>query len=142
MTIVDTNILIYDTFKDTAHHKEARKLLDSLPKWNIPSIVLIEFIAFLNRIRLGRSDMLSKLNELANNPKFNLVEIEKEDLLEALKTVGEEKISTLRLNDKIILSIAKRLGEDLATFDKKLREESKRGNVAIAIDSSFKDVAT
>jgi len=91
--------------------------LDSLPKWNILSIVLIEFIAFLNRIRLVRSNILSKLNELANNPKFNLVEIEKEDLRETLKTV-EEKVSTLRLNDKIILSIAERLGEDLATFDK------------------------
>jgi predicted nucleic acid-binding protein len=120
---VDTNVLIYDTFEDTSYHEDARRILDSLPEWRIPSIVLVEYIAFLNRIRLGREKILDKLYELVNDPKFSLVDVEKGDVLEALKTVENEKLSTLRLNDKIILSISKRVGENLVTFDRSLKGE-------------------
>lgn len=121
--ILDTNILIYDTFEDTTHHKEAKALLDSLSEWNVPSVVIIEFIAFLNKLRLKKEDIVYKLSELISNPRFNLVEIEKEDLLVALKIIKDEKLSPLRLNDKIILSISKRRGENLITFDKELKRE-------------------
>jgi predicted nucleic acid-binding protein len=120
---VDTNVLIYDTFEDTSYHEDARRILDSLPEWRIPSIVLVEYIAFLNRIRLGREKILDKLYELVNDPKFSLVDVEKGDVLEALKTVENEKLSTLRLNDMIILSISKRVGENLVTFDRSLKGE-------------------
>jgi predicted nucleic acid-binding protein len=120
---VDTNVLIYDTFEDTSYHEDARRILDSLPEWRIPSIVLVEYIAFLNRIRLGREKILDKLYELVNDPKFSLVDVEKGDVLEALKTVENEKLSTSRLNDKIILSISKRVGENLVTFDRSLKGE-------------------
>lgn len=123
MTVVDTNVLIYDTFEDTSYHEDARRILDSLPEWRIPSIVLVEYIAFLNRIRLGREKILDKLYELVNDPKFSLVDVEKGDVLEALKTVENEKLSTSRLNDKIILSISKRVGENLVTFDRSLKGE-------------------
>jgi predicted nucleic acid-binding protein len=123
LTVVDTNVLIYDTFEDTSYHEDARRILDSLPEWRIPSIVLVEYIAFLNRIRLGREKILDKLYELVNDPKFSLVDVEKGDVLEALKTVENEKLSTLRLNDKIILSISKRVGENLVTFDRSLKGE-------------------
>ena len=123
MTVVDTNVLIYDTFEDTSYHEDARRILDSLPEWRIPSIVLVEYIAFLNRIRLGREKILDKLYELVNDPKFSLVDVEKGDVLEALKTVENEKLSTLRLNDMIILSISKRVGENLVTFDRSLKGE-------------------
>jgi len=123
LTVVDTNVLIYDTFEDTSYHEDARRILDSLPEWRIPSIVLVEYIAFLNRIRLGREKILDKLYELVNDPKFSLVDVEKGDVLEALKTVENEKLPTLRLNDKIILSISKRVGENLVTFDRSLKGE-------------------
>lgn len=123
MTIVDTNVLIYDTFEDTTHHKEARSLLDSLPEWNVPSVVIIEFIAFLNKLHIKREDILNKLDELINDPKFNLIEVEKEDLLTALKIVKDERLSPLRINDKIILSISSRRKENLLTFDKQLKRE-------------------
>jgi predicted nucleic acid-binding protein len=123
LTVVDTNVLIYDTFEDTSYHEDARRILDSLPEWRIPSIVLVEYIAFLNRIRLGREKILDKLYELVNDPKFSLVDVEKGDVLEALKTVENEKLSTLRLNDMIILSISKRVGENLVTFDRSLKGE-------------------
>ena len=126
MTVVDTNVLIYDTFEDTSYHENARRILDSLPEWRIPSIVLVEYIAFLNRIRLGREKILDKLYELVNDPKFSLVDVEKGDVLEALKMVENERLSTLRLNDKIILSISKRVGENLVTFGRSLKGEFDR----------------
>lgn len=133
MTILDTNVLIYDTFEDTVYHKEARSLLDSLLEWNVPSVVIIEFVAFLNKLHLKREDILNKLDELINDPKFNLIEVEKEDLLAALKIVEGEQLSPLRLNDKIILSVSSRRKENLQTFDKKLKREfenlSKKQNI-------------
>jgi predicted nucleic acid-binding protein len=130
---LDTNVLIYDTFEDTVYHKEARSLLDSLLEWNVPSVVIIEFVAFLNKLHLKREDILNKLDELINDPKFNLIEVEKEDLLAALKIVEGEQLSPLRLNDKIILSVSSRRKENLQTFDKKLKREfenlSKKQNI-------------
>ncbi|MGB9760665.1 MAG: PIN domain-containing protein [Thermoproteota archaeon] len=130
---MDTNVLIYDTFEDTVYHKEARSLLDSLLEWNVPSVVIIEFVAFLNKLHLKREDILNKLDELINDPKFNLIEVEKEDLLAALKIVEGEQLSPLRLNDKIILSVSSRRKENLQTFDKKLKREfenlSKKQNI-------------
>ena len=118
--IVDTNILIYDTFEDLDKHEEARKILDSMPEWFVPSLVLIEFIAFLNKSGLERRKILDKVEELIRNPKFVLVEVEREDVLKSLENVRKENLSSLRINDKIIMQVAKRLGKKLITFDKKL----------------------
>lgn len=121
--IIDTNVLIYDTFEDFEKHEEARKILDSLPEWFIPSIVLIEFVAFLNKSKLKKEQILDKIEELMKNPKVSLVRVEREDVLEAIKKVRKEDLSTLRINDKIILSIAQRLDKNLITFDKRLKAQ-------------------
>lgn len=45
--VVDTNVLIFDTFEDSEFHTEAMKLLDSLKKWILPSIAFREYAWFL-----------------------------------------------------------------------------------------------
>jgi len=45
--VVDTNVLIFDTFEDSEFHIEAMKLLDSLKRWILPSIVFHEYVWFL-----------------------------------------------------------------------------------------------
>jgi len=42
--LIDTNVLVYDTFEDSIYHAEAKKLLDSLDRWIIPSIVIHEYV--------------------------------------------------------------------------------------------------
>ncbi len=123
--IIDTNVLIFDTFVDSEKHEEAKELLDSLHEWYIPTVVLIEFIAFLNKSGIKREDILAKVEELIKNPKFVLVGIESEDVIKAIETIRKEKLSTLKLNDKIILNISKRLRKPLLTFDKDLELQAK-----------------
>ncbi len=33
--VIDTNVLVYDTFEDSVHHERAKKLLDDLDGWVI-----------------------------------------------------------------------------------------------------------
>ncbi len=49
VSVIDTNVLVYDTFEDTSRHAEARALLDSLLEWRVPTVVFVEFVAFLSR---------------------------------------------------------------------------------------------
>ncbi|MEM5874584.1 MAG: PIN domain-containing protein [Candidatus Aenigmatarchaeota archaeon] len=126
--IIDTNVLIFDTFIDSEKHEEAKELLDSLHEWYLPTIVLIEFIAFLNKSGIKREELLAKIEELIKNPKTILIGIESEDVIKAIEMIRKEKLSTLRLNDKIILNISKRLKKPLLTFDKDLELQAKRNS--------------
>lgn len=70
--IIDTNVLIYEAFEDLDKHEEARRMLDSLPEWFIPSVVLIEFIAFLNKSGLEREKNSEKVRGIDKKPKSYL----------------------------------------------------------------------
>ena len=133
MSIIDTNVLIYDTFENLKMHEEAKRILDSLSEWYVPSIVLIEFIAFLNKSGLKKREILAKIDELLSHPKFNLVRIEREDVFNSIRFIRKENLSPLRINDKMLLSICLRLEKTLITFDRslmvqfeKLRKGSKK----------------
>ena len=77
MSVVDTNVLIYDTFEDSEFHEEAKELLDSTLEWEIPTVVIIELVAVMNKLGIERSKIISKLKEILNHPKTCLVKIEK-----------------------------------------------------------------
>ena len=57
--LIDTNVLVYDTFEDSIYHAEAKKLLDSLDRWIIPSIVIHEYVWVMRilKIRGWRSSL-------------------------------------------------------------------------------------
>lgn len=42
--VIDTNVLVCDTFEDSIHHEGAARLLDSLDHWLIPPIVIYEYV--------------------------------------------------------------------------------------------------
>ncbi|MEO2152327.1 MAG: PIN domain-containing protein, partial [Thermococcus sp.] len=44
--VIDTNVLIYDTFEDTEFHKKAEETLESLDRWYVPAIVTQEYVWF------------------------------------------------------------------------------------------------
>jgi predicted nucleic acid-binding protein len=39
--VVDTNVLVYDTFEDSLYHETAARLLDNLDRWLVPLIVIL-----------------------------------------------------------------------------------------------------
>jgi hypothetical protein len=115
--VIDTNILIYDTFNDTSYHIEAKKELDALEKWIIPTLVFHEYIWFMKAENIQYHIAKEKILDYINHEKTVSTSDDKEHLLNALNLT--EKYSDY--NDSVILSIANRLQVPLITYDKKLK---------------------
>jgi len=123
------SISVYDTFEDSLYHIKAKNLLDDLDEWIIPTIVIHEYVWVMKSLNVSVEDTIYKVEEYVNHHKTKLV-FEGEYILRALKIINREKISLSRYNDKIILSVATKFGV-LATFDDKLRKQSKKMEVKI-----------
>jgi hypothetical protein len=115
--VIDTNILIYDTFNDTSYHIEAKKELYALEKWIIPTLVFHEYIWFMKAENIQYHIAKEKILDYINHEKTVSTSDDKEHLLNALNLT--EKYSDY--NDSVILSIANRLQVPLITYDKKLK---------------------
>lgn len=48
--LLDTNVLIYDTYEDSTRHSKASSILDELDEWVISLIVVYEYAWFLKGI--------------------------------------------------------------------------------------------
>ena len=122
--VIDTNVLVYDTFEDSVFHKEAKVLLDELDEWLIPSIVVYEYVWLLRELEVALNDAVYKVREYLLSPKAKLVFEGPEGILTSLSLLTREKLSLSKFNDKLILIVAKRRDCPLFTFDKKLRAQA------------------
>ena len=131
MKEADTNVLIYDTFEDSIYHEEAKNILNSLKEWIIPTIVLHEYVWALKSLKIDVKTVLEKVEEYVYHVKTKTVYETQDDVIYSLKTILHDRLSLLRYNDMVILSIAIRLRAPLATFDKKLRTQAEKTNVKV-----------
>ncbi|ADC65708.1 PilT protein domain protein [Ferroglobus placidus DSM 10642] len=122
--VIDTNVLIYDTFEDSIYHLQARKLLDELGQRYIPAIVVHEYVWALKSLKISPEDVLYKVEEIMNHHKSKLLADTEYGMISALGTVVKENLSLSRYNDKVILSAAIRNRASIATFDEKLRKQA------------------
>lgn len=120
--VIDTNVLIYDTFEDFELHKNARALLDSLDKWYVPTIVLQEYIWFFKNNGFSLSEAKSMLMEYINDPRFRGVEENYNAVMYALNILEKNRLSLSRFNDALILYHAVLRKYPLATFDTRFRK--------------------
>lgn len=118
--VIDTNVLIYDTFSDSGFHEKARNLLDSLDKWYIPPIVLQEYIWFFKNQGFSVKESKMMLAEYTSDPRFRGLVEDHKVILRALELLEREKLSLSRFNDMVILVHALEKGY-LGSFDQKLR---------------------
>ena len=125
--VIDTNVLVYDAFVDQPMHQDAKDLLDSLDEWVIPSIVLIELIWFTRGAGLTLRDARSLILGYALSKKARIVEISREDLVDALTSVS----NLSELEDELILCVAERMKLPLATFDGEMRNRATERGVAV-----------
>jgi len=130
MAVIDTNILVYDTFEDSVFHEHAAALLDGLEEWVIPEIAVYEYVWLLRELGVAASDVEDKLKDYLLSPKAKLVG-GGEVILAALSLIKREGVSLSRFNDKVILLLSKRFALPLATFDKRLRGQAKRVGVRV-----------
>jgi predicted nucleic acid-binding protein len=127
--VIDTNVLVFDTFEDSDSHRDAVEALDSLEEWAIPGIVLHEYVWFMKDQKMEAAETRMKVYEYLMDAKTRFRPVDADDIAFAVGNVrrlGE-------YNDLIILSPAKRLGLPLLTFDKGLAARAREFGVTTAI---------
>lgn len=122
--VVDTNVLIYDTFSDSLYHREAALLLESLDSWLVPLIVVYEYVWFMRGLSIDASTVRKKVLEYVAGERAMVASESIDEVRWALNAVAEEGPSIARFNDKVVLSVAARRGLRLATFDRRLRRQA------------------
>lgn len=122
--VIDTSVLVYDTFEDSLYHEAAARLLDSLDRWLIPLIVVYEYVWFLKGLNVRPADARDKLLEYITGEKCLLVREGADEIRWAFSRIVEEELSLARFNDAVVLSVAIRRGASLASFDAKLRKQA------------------
>lgn len=120
--VIDTNIFTNAIIKEYTKHNEARKLLDNLETWYIPTIVIYEMVWLFKKLGLERVNSI--IESIIDNPKAYVV-------------VDDGKISRLALksgidfSDRVVLYSAVVMNQPLATLDKELIKEAERLNLNI-----------
>lgn len=128
--VIDTNVLIYDTFEDSEFHSEAEKVLESLDTWYIPTIVLQEFAWFFKNNGFSVDETWEVLKGYIDDPRFRGLKNGPETVRRAFGILMEENLSLSRFNDAMILVHALEKGV-LVTFDSKFRELAGRRGVKV-----------
>lgn len=124
--VVDTNVLVFDTFEDSDSHKEAAESLDALEEWVIPGIVYHEYVWFMKDQEVDTADTKVKMMEYLMDAKTRFRPVDADDVAFAVgnaRRLGE-------YNDLLILSSAKRLGSPLLTFDRGLAARAREFGVS------------
>src|SRR5487761_650272 len=113
--VADTNLLVAVMVEDDRNHKQAIRIWESFEKFLVPAIALFELSFFLVKNKLG----LELLDQIVTDPKIEYVENNLDDFSYLVR--HSDKVRHYDdVGDLIIVSVAKRLGVELKTFDKDL----------------------
>jgi len=121
--VIDTNVLVYDMVEDSAYHRDVEEKLSNLRKWVIPTVVLEEFVIVLLQLRMGRSFIREKLLEILENERVEIVPLTRQNFVDSVNVISKEKVSFKRLNDKLIVSVAKARKLPVFTYDREIKKE-------------------
>ena len=125
--VVDTNVLIFDTFEDSEHHADARERLDTTDEWYLPSIVFHEYFWFMRAKGVSLDFTKAKMNEYIYHEKTKFLPTIMDDIIFAMKEITDVK----DYNDLVILSHAKRLNLALLTYDSTLKKKALKKQVKV-----------
>lgn len=129
--IVDTNVLVYETFEDSEFHEEVVKKLSEMEFIYVPGVVILELTIILKRLKYDSSIILDKIREIFNSNRYVVLDIYVDDIIFAIDILSRHGKNVSSLNDKIVLSVAKRLGKPIYTYDKDLKRQCKSLGVPI-----------
>ena len=130
-SVIDTNILVYATVEDSLFHEECLKKLNELSKIYFPPTVIEEFVLVLRELGISEDFIRKQVKVILEDPKVKVLSLNSKDLKDAIEILGREKVSTRRFNDKLILLSAKKNRLPIYTYDKKLREQSKKMGIEL-----------
>lgn len=129
--VIDTNVLIYDTYEDSLHHDEAATLLDDLGMWIIPLLVIYEYVWFLKGMGLDAQTALEKLEDYLLSAKARIVCEDYWVILRAMTGLADERLPLGRFNDEVILRVAHEERAALATFDRGMRARASKFGIMV-----------
>ena len=121
MTVIDTNVFIYATLRDSEFNSEARNLLTSLERWIVPSMVLYELYWFFREEGYSGEDIMKVVSSILKGPRTKVIGDSGKYTKRALELTKNPK----RFNDMLILATAEDF-KRLATYDKRLKKEAER----------------
>jgi len=121
MTVIDTNVFIYATLRDSEFNSEARNLLTSLERWMVPSMVLYELYWFFREEDYSKEDIIKVVSSILNSPRAKVIGDSGKYTKRALELTKNPK----RFNDMIILATAEDF-KRLATYDKRLKKDAEK----------------
>lgn len=121
--VIDTNVLVYDMVEDSAYHKDVVEKLSALRKWVIPTVVLEEFAIVLLQLKIEESFIRGKLLEVLQDGRVEVVPLTRQQLIDSINMVSKERASFKRLNDKLVVSVAKSRKLPIFTYDKEIKKE-------------------
>ena len=110
--VADTNFLIAVMVEDDRNHKEAIRIWQTMGKAYVPTVVLFELAYFLVKYKLD----LQLLGKVVTDPKVEIVENNLDDIQFLIRHSESVKYYD-DIGDQFILSVARRLGIGLETFD-------------------------
>ncbi|QOJ78585.1 PIN domain-containing protein [Infirmifilum lucidum] len=130
--VVDTDILLHDTFEDSEKHAEASELLDEADRIYMASIIVHEYLwLLLTKFKIDLDIVREKLEEYFSDARFIYITENSEVFLKALEWMKEDNADPTMINDYIILVLAQRLGAMLATYDSELKEIARKRGVQV-----------
>jgi hypothetical protein len=128
MAVIDTNVFIYAILEDSEFHREARRILSSIKKWTVPSIVIYELWWFLRFEGFSSDKIELATSSILNSPRSRIIGDNGKYTRRALEFVRE--VSPKRFNDMIILAVAEEHGS-LVSYDRRLRQKAKELSIKI-----------
>lgn len=125
--MIDTNVLVFDTFEDSEFHREASSGLDTLEEWSLPSMVFHELVWFFKGQQIAVSKANAKVKEYLTNEKTTFVPCSADDIMFASSKMKNPR----EYNDLVILSAAGRTGLPLFSFDDDLKASARRHGIKL-----------
>ncbi|NJE60442.1 PIN domain-containing protein [Thermococcus sp. 21S7] len=120
VAVVDTNVLLYSINRSSERYEEARRLVNSLDRIVLPTIVVYEFVWNLAVGGLSPGEAERTLSKILLNERVALAD-DRQYLLSAFELFGD--LGLKHYNDSVILATARDIGT-IATYDKKLRNRA------------------
>ena len=129
--VIDTNVLIDAMVEEARNHAQASKLVGSLKKMFIPSIVLYETVWVLRKLDLAPGKVNTAIEAIVRNPKTSVVPDDGNFAVDAIRRVVAEEAELANFDDKIVLATALKLARPVATYDRELRREASQAGISI-----------
>lgn len=115
VAVADTNLLVAVMVEDDRNHKHAIRIWESFDRFLVPAVAIFELSFFLIKNKLS----LDLLDQVLTDPKIEFEENNLDDFAYLVRHSDKMRHYD-DVGDLIIVSVARRLGVELKTFDKDL----------------------